>query len=254
MKSHPIKFFLTCVFAIAAGLGLQARADTVTDIAFTYSTTGLYSGHWSNAENGSTIAAAPQNGNTGTGITFADWNSQFSETTPGSTTSYSIDVMMDTSNEVNTLLNTFYGVSGTNATVVFTNSNGDTDTFTLQGGDTIRDYNQNTYQNNLTGGSGDLTAQNWWNNGNGGQRLDVQTFILPAGWDGTELVSMSITAPSGPENPYPDDVLSALQVVTSGTTTPPPPPGPTPEPSSLALLGTGVLSAAGVLRKKLTRK
>lgn len=60
------------------------------------------------------------------------------------------------------------------------------------GDQTIRDYNNYIYTNNLQGFNtnaslGKVTAQEWWNDnaqidGDSTQRLDVQTFALPASW------------------------------------------------------------------------
>ena len=228
--------------------GTDTRADTVTNVAIPYSSTGLYSGQWSNAVNGAAIASASTSGNTGTGITFADWSGQFNEITPSQTTAFSTgSIALGSTAIVNTLFNNFYGDSGLDAVVTFTNSLGQTAAYDLTGGVTIRDYNQNNYQNGLTGGTpGVVTAQNWWNSG--GQRLDVQTFTLPVSWNGTDLTSMTVYNPTTPpDNPSPDDALSALQVDTNAGTTPPP---AVPEPSSLMLFGTGILGACGVIRRR----
>jgi len=235
------------VFAMLALAGFvgspSARAATVTDIAipFTTSTTG----DWSGQINGSTIFAAPTNGNTGTGITFADWNGQFNEINPGQTTVFSVpSVALTANSEVNTLLNNFFGDDDEDAIVTFTNSDGQTDAIDLIGGQTIRDYNQNSFQNTLTGTGVGVTAQEWWNNGADGQRLDVQSFLLPASWAGTNLVSFSIDDDSPTTT---DDILSAAQVVTNapvGTAV-------TPEPSSLILAGSGMLALLGAARRRL---
>ena len=237
---------ITSIFTLFAALigGVAAKASTITDITIPYSTTGLFSGNWSNANNGSSIVAASTSGNAGTGITFANWAGKFNLVTPGQTTTFSMgNTAIGSVTTVNTLLSNFYGDTGTDAVVTFTNSAGQTQSFTMTGNLTIRDYNQNSFSNSLQNGTTGVNAQNWWNNGSSGQRLDVQTFTLMSSWAGTNLVSMSIYDPTSSANYYsPDDVLSAVQVVSNITVT--------PEPSSLILLGTGALGLAGVLRKR----
>jgi hypothetical protein len=252
MKLFTLSSAATILLAGGVLGSSSAIAQTTTNIAIPYTTNGLTQ-DWSGANNGSQIAAAPTNGNTGTGITFADWSGQFNQISPGGSTVFNIGTSLGADTSVNTLLNTFYGLAGTNdATIIFTDSNNDTATFDLGGNDTIRDYNQNNYINDLGDGGSTLgvTAQNWWNNDGNGQRLDVQTFILPASWNGTTLVSMTVTNPTtGGANPNPDDVLSALQVISDPSVVT----SPVPEPSSLVLLGTGALTLAGSLRRKFSR-
>ena len=100
------------------------------------------------------------------------------------------------------------------------------------GNQTIRDYNQNTFTNDLEGYNVDaaynnVLTQNWWNNvgspadGQGAQRLDVTTFVLPSSWAGSALVSMTISNSTPLSSRDTNDVvLSALQVDRAVNTSP----------------------------------
>lgn len=231
--------------------GVLAHADTVTDISFSYGGGSLNPpGAWATQINGGSIIAAPKTGNTGTGITFADWSGSFNEIDNGVSRTFTFQpVPLNSLGEVHTLLSTFYGSSSLQATVTFTNDAGATASFGLVGDQTIRDYNNNVFTDDLLGyntaaGLGAVTAENWWANGQG-QRLDVQTFVLPASWAGTDLTSMAI---SDPANSGGVDILSALQVVDVT----PSPASVTPEPGSLCLLATGSLAFFGLARRKAT--
>jgi hypothetical protein len=215
-----------------------AHATTDVDIS------AYYTGSWNSAGpiNGSEIAAAPTDGNTGTGITFGDWDGSDVAIGPDQEASPLVlnitPVELTADPSVNALFNTFYGVSGeVNATVVFENSLGQSATFSLVGDQTIRDYNENVFTDDLQGYNTDssygaVTTQNWWNDyaSGGNQRLDVATFVLPTSWDGTDLDSVTISDPYTTSDTD-DVVLSALQVANVA-----------PEPPSVWLIVTGLIS------------
>ena len=242
-------FVAPTLFALAVCVA-NAHADTVTDITIPYGGgTANPAGSWATQINGGSIVAAPKAGNTGTGITFANWSGSFNEIDNGTSRTFTFTpVPLNTTAEVHSLLNTFYGSTANEGTVTFTNDAGSQVSYGLVGDQTIRDYNNNVYTDDLLGynteaGLGAVTAANWWNNGQG-QRLDVQTFVLPSSWAGTDLSSITLADPA---NSGGIDILSALQVddVTA------PMPTVTPEPGSLWLLGTGCLAAGGLTRRRI---
>ncbi len=246
---------LVSTFGIGLALALTAqaaKAGTVTDINIS-----PLLGDWTGEFGGSAIAAAPTNGNTGTGITFGDWSGHYGLTLSGASTILSTGgITLNNDASVNALMNSFFGgpAGSVEATITFLNSNGGQATYSLIAGQTIRDYNNGGYNNVLQGynsasGLGNVTTQPWWttgdaaNNGNGepSQRLDVQTFVLPSSWAGTGLISMTINNPISSGN---DVAYSALQVVDGSASV--------PEPMSLALLGSalGTLALARRARRK----
>ena len=242
--------------AICLGLAsgdLIASADSVSDVNLC----GLVScGGWTSANqaNGNQIAAAPTTGNTGTGITFGNYNGSFlaicgtsdsCSYVGGATITLSSPILLNSNAVVNTLINNFYGTANfVEGVVTFTNSNNQTAVFSLVGDQTVRDYNNYIYTNALQGYNsnsslGAVTAQEWWNNGSNGQRLDVQTFVLPSSWAGTSLDSIQISNPAS----FDWDVLSAIQVDDRTVSV------AAPEPSAMALVfaaGVGLL----VFRKR----
>lgn len=221
-------------FCLAAG---AARAGAITNVDLSSYYGGAYDGgQWSGEIGGSTIVAAPTDGSTGTGITFSNWAGRYAEIDAGITETITLPtggVALNSAASVNTLMNNGYGSSAVQAVVTFENNSGQTAQYSLVGGQTIRDYNNGSYENALQGSNTDssygaVTAQEWWTN-NSGQRLDVQAFVLPSSWSGTDLVSMSVEDPSNSGGLV---LLSAMQIV-DGTAS-------VPEPMSLALLASGL--------------
>jgi hypothetical protein len=229
----------------------SARADSVTNIQIPYQAGFTFgTDTWSSALDGSVIAAAPTNGNAGTGITFTDWAGQFNETdetaSSPTTITFAAGVALNADAVARTLINATFLASGD--TITFGNSNGDSASYDIVGGSTYRDYFEGEFINDLTGGSGLVTAENWWSGTgpDGNVRLDVQTFVLPSGWAGTNLTSITVGVPNGGG----EVLLSALQVddISQSVTT-----STVPEPSSLALLCTGMLGVVGAIRRRMMR-
>ena len=239
--AFPLAGVLVAAGTLIAG-AQSAKADSITNVDLS----SYFNGNWSGEINGAALVAGVTSGtgNAGTGLTFSNPTGGYDAIAAGS--SAVIDsftpIALNSDAVVNTLLNQFYGNPANTAagTVTFENSLGQTDTLTLVSDETIRDYNNDGYNNVLSGSADGVTAQNWWStdvgNAEPSQRLDAQSFVLPASWAGTDLVSMTIDVP----NTGGGDTLSALQVDDKTPSV--------PEPGTLALLGTALVGLFGVTR------
>jgi hypothetical protein len=253
---------------LIGGAAAAAHADDATNVDLSAYYNGYWCGPGNCALNGAAVAAAlmTDNGNAGSGLSFSDPNGQViclgsyqNTQCPSSLTISSLSIALGPEPIVNTLINTFFGGTGDQADIIFTNSNNQTATFSLIGDQTIRDYNNDGYTDTLSGANsdtqddGDVTAQLWWstqdagNNNNGddndngqsSQRLDAQTFYLPSSWYGSDLVSMQISVPLDSNG---DVAFSAMQVDV------------VPEPSSLALFATGLAGLRALRCRRATER
>ena len=114
-------------------------------------------------------------------------------------------------------------------------------TYQSIGGVDTRDYNQNVFTNTIA-----QTTFAWFDNHNSpnAQRLDLREFTLPSYFAGDTIASFSITQnDNGDIALFSGLTFSDQPVVTS-----------VPEPTSLALLLSGVgLLAAGARRRRSAR-
>jgi hypothetical protein len=207
---------------------------------------------WIHFTDGSLIKDAPAQGNTGSNISFEYWDGQLvtvgadypGPTNSTSTATIGINLTLPSEPAVNALLNTLFGQPNeVNAVVVFTNSDGATATYSLVGGQTIRDYTSSGGPTSLQGFNtdyslGDVITQNWWNDSSAGgtDNLDVSTFFLPSSWAGTTLESLTLENPLSKETSADDIALSGIQVESIA-----PPALAVPESSSNGLLVTSLL-------------
>lgn len=92
--------------------------------------------------------------------------------------------------EAYSLINTFWGANGLPAlaAITFNATNGVTYTKDLVGNDDIRDYNQWIWTNSING----ITTKQVFNN-NQSQRLDMQTFALPAAFANETLLNITVS-------------------------------------------------------------
>jgi hypothetical protein len=168
--------------------------------------------------------------------------------------------------DVYTLMSATYPAATELASIQFIGTGGADVTYQLIGGSDIRDYYEgsfvNTLNNTVSGvnalnaftcndpsnclggaGSGSDTGTGNVNNGlTGNYLIDEQDFSLAGAFAGQTLTQIIITDTQNGSDP----ILLGATVGSQPLNT-----GATPEPSSLLLLGTGLVVFAGMARRKI---
>jgi hypothetical protein len=132
------------------------------------------------------------------------------------------------------LINTFWGRTGSDATVTFNATGALSQTFTLSGNVDVRDYYENVYTNTING----TTTQQVFSDGP--RRLDRQAYALGAGFATQTLTSVvfSDTGANGTSR----ITLTGLTLETAGAAV--------PEPATWAMMIGGMGLAGGALRRR----
>lgn len=199
------------------------------------------------------------------GVAFnigAVWSSDVQANGASGLVQTTIAINVPAASTIYTLMNTEWGEPAENGSFLqytFTFSNESTYTVELFGNQAVRDYNNYTWTNSISGawsaagGMTDSTIEVF--NDGVGQRLDEQIINIPASFLGLTLVSLTIDDFGNHSNPA--DAL--LQTPSSDPTHPQrgflaglsvgQPNSPTPEPGTIVML-LGGLGAMVLLRKR----
>jgi hypothetical protein len=132
-----------------------------------------------------------------------------------------------------TLMNSAFGVSGENiGSIEFKGAGGADAIFQIVEGDNIRDHFNGVFNNSAT----NIVANAFLNGSqdpNGPDRLDMQTFVLPASFASDTLTEIIFSSSTNAGDPNGEPFLAAVTAQTG-----------VPEPSSAMLLGIGIMGLA----------
>ena len=174
--------------------------------------------------------------NIASGTSGNAWFSSVAAGNGGGTVSVTVQTNVANALSVSTLINTFWGQSGTSYdSITFTGSKGSF-TESLTGNNSVRDYNNYVWTNSIK----QPTTVAW---SDGSQRLDEQSFSLGS-YAGEDLTSITIT--DAGNDFFSRAFLAGLTVDNGGIITE----AVTPEPSYLVLVGAGLLGAGLLFRRK----
>ena len=134
------------------------------------------------------------------------------------------------------LINTFWGRTGSDATVTFNATGGLSQTFSLAGNVDVRDYFQNVYTNSING----TTTQQVFSDG--ARRLDRQAYALGAGF-ATQTLTSVVFSDTG-ANGVSRITLTGLTLETADVMT------GVPEPATWAMMIGGMGLTGGALRRR----
>ncbi len=165
------------------------------------------------------------------------------QTANGTPSVFNIPAAVSGATTVYTLMNSAWGASGANVgSIEFQGANGADVTFQIVEGVNIRDHYQDGFNNSATNVVYDPFL-NGVQDPNGPDRLDMQTFTLPAAFAGTTLTNIVFSGSGG----YPEGA-PFLAAVTTET------PSAVPEPCSLTLMGLGLVGLAGYVQRQRRRR
>ncbi len=173
----------------------------------------------------------------GNGSPYNAWFSSVAAGNARGTTSVTIQANVTNATSVKTLMNTFWGQSGTSYDTITFNGSKGSFSESLTGNNSLRDYNNWVWTNSIS----QPTTVAWTDTN---QRFDEQTFSL-GNYAGENLTSVTIT--DWGNEYFSRAFLAALTVDTAGTTS-----GATvtPEPSYLAFVGASLLGVGLLFRRK----
>jgi hypothetical protein len=153
--------------------------------------------------------------------------------TPGGSSTFTINTSVVDPTTIYTLMNSAFGASGANiGSIEFKGSGGSDALFQIVEGNNIRDHFNDGF-NNVASNIVPNAFLSGSQNSSGPDRLDMQTFVLPASFSSDTLTQI-IFSGSNAGNPQGEAFLAAVTASTAQNV-------PVPEPASATLVGIGII-------------